>query len=123
MSREIDFSKPLSEEDLAYVADRPWLKQDAELSGLSVEGGAAPEADEDEVAPEEESVEDEADEDDEDESEDEAEADEDEVATYEEWSFAELKEEAEKRNLSKAGSKEQLVERLEASDEEVEEAE
>lgn len=36
MSRKIDFSKKLSVEDTEYVHSRPWLVQDAQLSGLTV---------------------------------------------------------------------------------------
>lgn len=36
MARQIDFDQPLSEEDAAYVAQRPWLKRDAELQGATV---------------------------------------------------------------------------------------
>lgn len=36
MSRDIDFSKPLSEDDTAYVRQRDWLIRDAELSGFDV---------------------------------------------------------------------------------------
>lgn len=36
MARKIDFSKPLSPEELAYVNDRPWLIKDAELRGEGI---------------------------------------------------------------------------------------
>lgn len=38
MAREIDFSRSLSEEDLLYVQQRPWLIADAELLGHDVSG-------------------------------------------------------------------------------------
>lgn len=121
MSKQIDFSKPLSEEDEAYAADRPWLLRDAELSGYDVRGdndfrvenadeGQDPDGfedhDEDEESEDEES----------DESEDEGEGDEDEVAPYTEWEFAALQTEAKRRELNAKGSKEQLIERLEQDD-------
>lgn len=36
MARKIDFSKPLTEDEQAYVADRPWLVQDAILNGEEI---------------------------------------------------------------------------------------
>lgn len=36
MARKIDFSKPLSPEEQAYVADRPWLLEDARLRGEDI---------------------------------------------------------------------------------------
>lgn len=36
MSRNIDFNKPLSEEDAKYVQDRPWMKADAEIAGITI---------------------------------------------------------------------------------------
>lgn len=130
MSKKIDFSKPLSEEDEAYVAERPWLRIDAELSGfdLSDETDFSVDEDEDEGSGEnpdgfesedgEDGSEGDADDADEDESdeEDEGEGDEDEVAPYAEWDYQELKTEAKRRELSASGSKEQLVERLEQDD-------
>lgn len=125
MSKKIDFSKPLSEEDEAYVAERPWLRIDAELSGfdLSDETDFSVDADEDEGGENPDGFESEDgeggdagyDEDGSDE-EDEGEGDEDEVAPYAEWDYQELKAEAKRRELSASGSKEQLVERLEQDD-------
>lgn len=123
MSKKIDFSKPLSEEDEAYVAERPWLRVDAELSGfdLSDETDFSVDEDEDDENPDGFESEDgeggdaDSDEDESDE-EDEGEGDEDEVAPYAEWEYAALKEEAGNRGLSKSGSKEQLIERLEQDD-------
>ncbi|WNT45013.1 hypothetical protein SEA_PHUNAPHOKE_19 [Microbacterium phage PhunaPhoke] len=122
MSRKIDFSKPLSEEDEAYVADRPWLRTDAELSGFdlseetdfSVDGE---EEDEGQTPDGFEESEDES-EDDENESEDEEENDEEqeEDLPYSEWDFADLQAELKERDLSAKGSKEQLVARLEQHD-------
>lgn len=48
MARKIDFTKPLSDDDLAYVADRPWIMQDLELSGVKIPDGTEPEDTEDE---------------------------------------------------------------------------
>lgn len=50
MARKIDFSKVLSDEDLAYVQDRPWIMQDLELSGIELKTGSEDEEDSDEVA-------------------------------------------------------------------------
>ena len=119
MSKKIDFSKPLSEEDEAYVAERPWLRVDAELSGFdlsdetdfSVEGGV----DEGSENPDGFEPED-ADSDESDEENEEGEGDEDEVAPYAEWEFPALQAEAKSRNLNAKGSKEQLIERLEQDD-------
>ena len=36
MSRNIDFSKPLSEEDAIHIQHRPWLKRDAEMAGIEI---------------------------------------------------------------------------------------
>jgi hypothetical protein len=126
MSKKIDFSAPLSDEDEAYLAERPWLRTDAELSGfdLSDETDFSVDEDEDDENPDgfddggDDGSEGDADDSDEDESdeEDEGEGDEDEVAPYAEWEYAALKEEAGSRNLSKSGSKEQLIERLEQDD-------
>lgn len=119
MSKKIDFSKPLSEEDEAYVAERPWLRVDADLSGFdlseetdfSVDGGV----DEGSENPDGFEPED-ADSDESDEENEEGEGDEDEVAPYAEWDYQELKTEAKRRDLSASGSKEQLIERLEQDD-------
>lgn len=107
MSREIDFSKPLSEEEAAYVADRPWISQDADLQGVEIVEDETEEIAETE--PEAEIEEIEAEEIVEDETE--------EVAPYEEWDFAELKAEAESRGLAKSGSKENIIDRLKEDDE------
>lgn len=37
MSKHIDFSKPLSEEDTEYVRQREWMINDAKLSGFTVQ--------------------------------------------------------------------------------------
>lgn len=133
MSKQIDFSKPLSEDDQAYVAERPWLLQDARLNGQDIitddeftvddDGtGSDENTDEDSDSNEDgdESTEggDESNSDDaeEDESEDGEDDDSEEAAPYAEWDYADLKEEAGNRNLSKSGSKEQLVKRLEEDD-------
>ena len=119
MSKKIDFSAPLSDEDEAYLAERPWLRTDAELSGFdlsdetdfSVDGGE----DEGDENPDGFEPED-ADSDESDEENEEGEGDEDEVAPYAEWDYQELKTEAKRRDLSASGSKEQLIERLEQDD-------
>ena len=134
MSKKIDFSAPLSEEDEAYVAERPWLRIDAELSGfdlsdetdLSVDSDESEESENPDDSDEEDSDEsdedenpegfDDGSEEDESDEEDEREGDEDEVAPYAEWGYQELKAEAKRRKLSASGSKEQLVERLEQDD-------
>lgn len=128
MSKKIDFSKPLSEEDEAYVAERPWLRTDAELSGFDLsdetdfsvdsenEDGEDPDGfdngeDGDDSATGDDDISD-----DEDDESGEDDGDEDEVAPYAEWEYAALKEEAGNRGLQKSGSKEQLIERLEQDD-------
>lgn len=116
MSKKIDFSKPLSEEDEAYVAERPWLRVDADLSGFdlseetdfSVDDGDDPDEDPDGFE--------DGDSSDEDDSDEGEEGDEDEVAPYAEWEFPALQAEAKSRNLNAKGSKEQLIERLEQDD-------
>ena len=118
MSRKIDFSQPLSEEDEAYLADRPWLRIDAEMSGfdLSEETDFAVD-DGDDPDEDPEGFEDGDDQsDDEDDEESDEDGGSDEVAPYSEWDYADLKTEAGERGLSKSGSKEQLIERLEAHD-------
>ena len=125
MSKQIDFSQPLSEEDAAYVADRPWLAKDAELSGFEVrdeddffvddpDAGSEPDGFEDEDKSDDDSDDENSDSDEDDEEEDESE--EDEAAPYSEWEYADLKAEAGNRGLAKSGSKEQLIERLEEND-------
>ena len=144
MARQIDFSKPLNADEQAYVADRPWLVQNALLNGEEVvldddfivdddetdEERAEREAQEqwcggihicsnaehDHQEPQGEPSEEE-DESEEDESNEDPEEDEtEEVAPYEEWDYAALKEEAGNRGLSKAGSAEQLIKRLVEND-------
>lgn len=138
MTKEIDFSKPLDEADEAYVRDRPWLIQDAELRGETVQFSSEEEftvdSDEDDAAASRAQVVDRVNDDtnqtesgdgDESATGDDAEAsdsgdgdeeDGDEVAPYEEWDYAELKEEAGTRGLSKSGSKEQIIARLQEHD-------
>ena len=118
MARKIDFSKPLSEDEKAYVLDRPWLLEDAKLRGEDIidEDDFTVAIDDATPDPEFEQpgqvgvtigVEDEA----------EAETDEDdEVAPYSEWEYADLQNEAKERDLSAKGSKEQLIQRLEEHD-------
>jgi hypothetical protein len=122
MSKKIDFSQPLSEEDEAYVADRPWLRKDAELSGFDVRGESDFVVDDEDGDQDPDGFTDEdgdqgdAEDESDEESEEEGEDGEEDAAPYAEWDYADLKEEAGNRGLSKAGSKEQLIERLEAND-------
>lgn len=134
MARDIDLSKPLSEDDAAYVADRPWILEDARLRGIEItyEGDApededaeaqARQAEEDletqRLAAAQEQIDnsDESEESEEDDTEEDDEED-DEVPGYDEWDYADLKAEAGNRGLSKSGSKEQLIERLTENDNE-----
>ena len=84
MARQIDFSKKLTADEEQYVADRPWLRQDAELQGFDL---AASADDEFEVE-----------------------------GGYAEWTVDQLKEELGNRELSKGGSKPELISRLEEDD-------
>lgn len=133
MARKIDFSNPLSAEDQAYVADRPWLLVDAKLRGEDIinddEFGVedddednentgeegAPQSPEDTGTEGEDGDDDQGDDDADDAPED-GEDDTEDVAPYDEWDYADLKTEAGNRGLSKAGSKEQLIERLQEDD-------
>lgn len=128
MARRINFSKPLSEEDAQYVIDRPWLIQDARLNGDEVtfaddftvdEADENPEGGENPDESPEGSDEGDGSEGDDD---NEDEGDGDEVAPYSEWEYSDLKDEAGNRGLSKAGSKEQLIARIEENDAERAEA-
>lgn len=136
MSRNIDFSKPLSEDDVEYVNQRPWLLEDARLRGEDIitdddfrvdddettddQSGATEDSTDQEQSETEDAADDESD-DAEDDAEDGDEADdEDEVLPYDQWDYADLKEEAGNRGLSKAGSKEQLIQRLTENDAESE---
>jgi hypothetical protein len=140
MTREIDFSEPLDEADEAYVRDRPWLIQDAELRGETVrfeseeeftldsddetndetddQTGDNTEGSEDDEDGDESATGDDTEasdaEDDADEAEDEADGEE--VPPYSEWDFADLKTEAGNRGLKQNGSKESLIARLEEHD-------
>jgi hypothetical protein len=71
MAREIDFNQPLTEDEAIYVAQRPWLKRDAELEGIEIRYASEQEEPEDEDKP------------------------------YTEWTFAELKDEVALRNASR----------------------
>lgn len=105
MARQIDFSKPLSAEEAAYAADRPWLLLDAELSGIEFSREDEFVVEGDETAAETEG--------------DAPAAEEDgEPEPYEAWEYSELKAEAKARQLTSSGSKEQLVARLTESDSE-----
>lgn len=123
MTRHIDFSKPLTEDEIQYVHERPWLLQDARMRGEDIitEESFSVDSDvEDDTETEIETEADEADDETEVETE-EAESEEDEVAPYDEWEYAALKDEAGHRGLSKSGSKEQLIERLTTNDAETSE--
>lgn len=113
MSRDIDFSQPLSEEDAAYVADRPWLAEDARLRGLEIEVDDTFVVDTDETEESDDSEEgsDEVEDDEEEDLDDETEESDD----YSTWSVARLKDELERAGLSRSGSKEQLIERLQSN--------
>lgn len=119
MSKKIDFSKPLSAEDAAYAADRPWLAEDARLQGLDVIVSDDFEVEDDEDDESDETDESTEGDDSEEDDEDEEESDEDEEPSddYSEWNVDRLKAELKDRGLTVGGSKEQLIERLEASDE------
>ena len=133
MSKDIDFSKPLSADDQQYVDDRPWLLTDARLRGQDViveddfegdfeddnEGSGETDAESDlegesDQSAGEESAEGADEETSGDESEDGEESGE--VAPYAEWEYQAIQEEAKNRNLSAKGSKEQLIKRLEEDD-------
>lgn len=86
MSRQIDFSKPLSKADQAYADDRPWLRRDAEMAGLV-----------DEDVPEDEELE-------------------EEDKSYEDMSVEELRAELKDRELAVSGPKEALIQRLTEDD-------
>jgi hypothetical protein len=120
MARDIDLSKPLSADELAYVNDRPWLKQEAQLQGLTItaaDDDFTVDADDDNTTasasaatqlpvPGTEDAGDGGSEDGDEEDE-----------SYESWSVDALKEELGNRGLTKSGSKEQLIARLEEDDE------
>lgn len=127
MSREIDFSKPLSSDDAAYVSDRPWLAQDAELKGFDIivdDDFRVEDEDEDGSGGSDESGEggsgdessDDADESEDDESEDDEETEETEEVDYEDLTVEALKDLLKGRDLPVSGSKEQLINRLEEAD-------
>ena len=118
MSRQIDFTQPLTEDEIAYVNDRPWLLQDARMRGLDIISDNEFVVDDASDASDD-SDDDADDADNEEEDDDEEEEDED-LPPYEEWSYADLKAEAERRELPKSGSKEQLIERLTESDSDAE---
>lgn len=129
MTRDIDFTKPLDEDEKAYVADRPWLLQDARLRGEDIieeedfyldddtddtddtgDTGTGDEGNTEDDSSDDSNSED-------DESEEEDEIEDEEVAPYEEWEYSALQEEAKSRDLSGKGSKEQLINRLKENDE------
>jgi hypothetical protein len=98
MSRNIDLTKPISEDDRQYLEDRPWLLKDAELQGIEIqfEGDAFLDGSEPESV------------------------------DYSELSVADLKAEIERRNaeiededqhISLSGNKPDLIAALEADDE------
>lgn len=91
MSRKIDYSKPLSEEEIQYIKDRPWMIGDAQRLGfnLDLDGG--------EPSPSEVESEDETGEDEELDEAAEAEPEEDDWS-YDDLTKAELKAEIDARN-------------------------
>lgn len=93
MARNIDFDGPLSQEDLDYIAQRPWLSDEAKLRGVELVVGETTEEDG-------ETTED----------------DEDELS-YEDMTVAQLKDELKERELSTDGNKADLIARLEGDDE------
>lgn len=101
MSRSIDLSQPLSAEEMEYVNNRPWLKKEAELQGITITA-----ADDEFVVDETSDAGDGGVEDDEEEAE-----------SYEDMGVEALREELGRRGLVKSGSKEQLIARLEEDDE------
>lgn len=106
MAREIDFSKPLDEDDIHYLRARTWLVDEAELQGFSIRDqvhNGLSEQDSDEESGNEEQGEEEID--------------------YSEASVAELKAELERRNLPVGGNKPELIARLEEDDANSEEEE
>lgn len=130
MGKNIDLSQ-ISEDDVEYLLQRPWLAAQAEHEGFAVpdrfyieSGKSVPQyvglvesteseevvngvpLGEDPEDPEDEPEEDEPEEDD---------------RTYQEWSVDELKAELVQRELSKEGRKQELIDRLEADDLEDEE--
>lgn len=93
MARDIDFSKPLDENDIHYLRQRSWLVDEAELQGFDairkqVADGVVEEEEEEEA---------------------------DEIV-YSEASVAELKAELERRELPTSGNKPELIARLEEDD-------
>lgn len=123
MGRKIDFSKPLTADEAAYVADRPWLRTDAELQGFEVtleddefilEDGAQPDDTSSDGSGEDTGEGEDVGEGSDDED------GEDEAEPYDVWAYADLKAEAKSRGISASGSKEQLVERLNENDGEAE---
>jgi hypothetical protein len=98
MARDIDFSKPLDENDIHYLRQRSWLVDEAELQGFdAIRKQVA-----DGVVEEEEEDDDQSDESDE--------------IVYSEASVAELKAELERRELPTSGNKPELIARLEEDD-------
>lgn len=122
MSRNIDFSRPLSKDDAKYVADRPWLIDEAKQVGYDVRyaKGATPVKEPEPVEPEEaeEDVE-------------ESEGEQEDV-DYESMTIQQLKDEIESRNEERDeddqivvdGTKKQdFIDALEADDEDADESE
>lgn len=100
MTRDIDFTQPLSEDDAQYVSERPWLAQDAQLQGIEVryESDEAAPAEDDEELDEQEETTDEVD--------------------YSGYKVAELRGFLEQRGLDTDGNKTELIARLHESDSE-----
>lgn len=127
MARDIDFSKPLDSDDKAYLRQRSWLVDEAELQGFDIRKDVESDAPDEEeydakqdVIPAPQTTGDavvptlpgnEADE------------EEEEEISYSEASVADLRAELKARELSTEGKKDELIARLEADDAESEEEE
>lgn len=134
MSREIDFDN-LTAEDEVYLAARPWLRPaTAPPKAMFRDDAPQPEVEDGEISPDGQPSEvvdleslgidptapvpenDESEEDNDD-GEDEIVADEDDESPYDDMNVDELKALLKERGLSRAGKRDELVERLEADDE------
>lgn len=89
MGRKIDFSKPLSPEEAQYVADRPWMADEARTAGLTIKYAKSASAPAKQDAPDEDDVDDEA---------DEQESEETEEVDYEDLTVKQLQAEIDARN-------------------------
>lgn len=132
MSREIDFDN-LTAEDEAYLAARPWLRPTtAPAAPMFKDDTPQPELDDGEISPDgqpSEVVDLESlgidptasvpeDEDEDDEIDDDADTDDEgDESPYDDMNVEQLKSLLKERGLSRAGKRDELVERLEADDE------